>query len=150
MIQANEIRLGNYFYYENKIVEIEKINQHGVNERNVYSYVERNDEPLSTERIIIKTPISFFELQPIPLTHEILKNAGFTYETLEDAYLVVIENENYPLKLFIRLTNATNILFIKAFNNIIIYSTGNIYFHNLQNLYFPFSNKELHINLTNN
>lgn len=117
MIKANELRLGNYFIEDG---EIKTVNSHTFNS------------------------VVFDDLQPIPLTPEILENCGFEFKTGWKANGGEIEVEQYELNtscgLFDASCSSTGAMIIswrdKDFPKC-------DYLHQLQNLFFAITGKEL-------
>lgn len=134
MIKANELRLGNYFKLGVKYVDLKSFTRTDIYPIETTIYVGYNDR-------LKNHPIAFGELEPIPLTEEILLKCGFVtrYPNVNDKYF---EFEEFIINSFSRG---------KAFKlniNCAIYTDLEIkHLHQLQNLYFALTNKELEIKL---
>lgn len=131
MIQANELRIGNYVneYYWNNIkncYSLELIKIKGIYE----THIVCNEEDA----------YNLSELKPIPLTEEILFKCGFVeeYEDEEDNSYFVNSSVEIMKVLF------KQEFFLENIDNI---SLKIKYLHQLQNLYFALIGKELEINL---
>lgn len=123
MIEANELRLNNWVYS----LEVGS---------NVQITLLSNDNWLGLSSVTWDQP-SFEEIEPIPLTEEILLKCGFiefgqgfihdkmrysdVFKIREDGYIVYVSNN--------------------------VYITKVMYLHQLQNLYWCLCGKELEINL---
>lgn len=124
MIQANELRIGNLVNVNGETIEVSDINSLGID--NHYGEVK----------------YELSELQPIPLTEDILLKCGFEiekhydskYELNHGQYIFVIDFLTF-LKIYIKGVDEC-LFFDEAVNG----------FHQLQNLYFALTNEELTIN----
>ena len=81
MIQANELRIGNKVYYNGMIVTIQQILSDSVM---AYSIADMPDDEYS-----------FSEINPIPLSPEILEKCGFKEVFTKDWYSIRINDESY-------------------------------------------------------
>jgi hypothetical protein len=121
MIEANELRLTNLVLFNKMVLSFDRINKHK-------SFLKQEKTGLLFE-------CSISELQPIPLTREILLKCGAQLDEEDDSY-VFIESGFY-----VSVNDKSEaILFYKneelcEFN----------YLHQLQNLYFALTNEELKI-----
>ena len=123
MIQANELRIGNYISYD-KIEKLPTIVE------GIYF-----DEEYERQSIICRHVEDFInEFEPIPLTEEWLLKFGF---------VKFIELQVYQLQGF-------EIAFEKGFFWYMLDTRGEIqvtYLHDLQNLYFAITKTELTIDI---
>lgn len=74
MVNPNELRIGNYVFYKNNEIEVQTIDDGGINE-------DRDgpvDEGGSLYRI--KRGLSYEDIDHIPLTVEWLERCGFTWD----------------------------------------------------------------------
>jgi hypothetical protein len=146
MIQANELRIGNLFYfnnpsawnnYLNEIVVISKIkNEITEKEKETWKYSFG-----SVSFYLLKDKNETFNqfsqyIKPIPLTEEILLKCGFV-KGFDNFYR---KNKSYMIEICffdkgILVTNQSVCL------------SGIKHLHQLQNLYFALTCKELEINL---
>jgi hypothetical protein len=126
-MKANELRIGNWVDVNGKFCKVESISHDGIN------YTDETDhyEDQSYNYILW---CSIFD--PIPLTHEILKKAGFV--SFEDGW--------YGLTPFRKGYMWTWNIYDRH-----LQWNGNIvpcqYLHQLQNLYFALTGEELNIEL---
>jgi len=125
MIQANELRIGNYLH-DPKTGSWLKVIQIDI-DGNISTYVmDRTKFPLPDG----------WSTSPIPLTPEILENCGFEklphYFSVERFHITKQDNSDYWWTAFNK--NNAHINKIK-------------YLHQLQNLYFALTGQELTINL---
>lgn len=125
MIQAKELRIGNYLYYRDKESFLE-----------VVSLGSRFET--INERGLLYGSDDIEEYKPIPLTEEILLKCGFEYSSkdwLELKYKNLIFNTDRSVNMSVVYLNTCNDwLEIK-------------HLHQLQNLYFALTGKELEIKL---
>ena len=117
MINPHELRIGNYVSCQDKIFSIATIE--GVPRL----------RPLPGGIVLNPT---FDEIEPIPLTSEILDKLGFNDKTgLSDMHLspihLMLEEKGYFMRLFNSYVNKNPIK----------------YLHQLQNLYFAIAGKEI-------
>jgi hypothetical protein len=138
MIQANELRIGNWFSYvlkygvwTTKYEKVESIHDNGVN---VYS-------SSFYDSTVIEADYEFKDINPVPLTPEILEKAGFK-EYLKG---IAFTNDHYVINLkegkFFRWEVEG------GYGAWFILSDYCQYVHQLQNLYFALTGEELQINL---
>lgn len=123
MIQANELRLGNWVDYKGKYYQI----YDGIRS---LSIDDLDSESLDSHLKNIK----LLDLRPIPITEEILLKCGF--ERL-GKYTFVCDNALMQLEIDV-ITN-------KLVHSILAIEVK--YLHQLQNLYYFLCGKELEINL---
>ena len=129
MMQANELRIGNYIrLFDTK--ECYKI--HLVSK----GVVQVEGEILGGE--VLKTN----NINPIPLTPEILEKCGFVWSHLEEEYVltskvgvIFLSKDGYSV------STGTNDSFIR------IFGLTCKYLHQLQNLYFALTGEELNVQL---
>jgi len=127
MIQATELRIGNYLFHEGDIYRIfSSIDRYGVD----------LDSEILDRHIAL---VSYQNLHPIPLTPEILEACGFTneYEHKWSHGLVEIIGRMPHFKTGYLLLNGeerTN------------WACNYFYLHQLQNLYYALTGKELTYN----
>ena len=133
MIQANELRIGNYVNTNNGIDIIKGIFLECL------SFDNRGNENVSTYNYYLKLPIG--ACNPIPLTEELLLKCGFEkvgtkggYSFDKDKLSIVFKNVFYE--------NGRT-----YFNSWCILEHSIKYLHQLQNLYFALTQTELQINL---
>jgi hypothetical protein len=119
MIKANELRLGNYFLWKCKPKKVKHIWPYGVG--------------ITTEEGDDWTQVLEIEdIEPIPLTLEILEGAGF-------------ENWNknkYANNVICLTLNGDGFLYLANQRHVNLF-----YLHQLQNLYFSLTGEELNIKL---
>ena len=127
MIQANELRIGNYLQFGDKTMRAGNL----VNGE--FWYVQDLD--------CVRT-VNLSDIEPIPLTEKILSKCGFEKVNHINNYSFFSYNRKNGNKNFICdiYENTTRI------NS---YSIGNHvqYLHQLQNLYFALTGKELEVEL---
>lgn len=135
MIQANELRIGNYVIihcpdFENKYQKIQNIHQNG-------TFIDGN-------------PYSISELQPIELTEDVLLKCGFV--RYEDKGVVGLDySEPEEMTIWYEYKKLTIVQWGEK--TPFYFSNHNLrvelkYLHTLQNLYYILSNnQELQINL---
>lgn len=121
---ANELRIGNYVYYNDKVISIAP---HAINE--FYYIGDTHSESLVDRRCY----------EPIELTEEILLKCGF-----------ILLDKNYDIQDFnvyklgdFTYNTSHNVFW---FNNIYSFNQPK-YLHQLQNLYFALTGYELEIQL---
>lgn len=137
MIQANELRIGNYFKWISTD-EIEVVKD--ITGRKKYPSVNN---------------VNLTDAIGIPLTEDILLKCGFVpfnYSDKEKGF--IIENEKASKSIYIRTYAEPNISgFFNVFNRSecnwqeIQFISKVKYIHQLQNLYFAFTQQELNIKL---
>ena len=122
MIQPNELRIGDIFYFKGELTAITYAY--------LYEFVKGN-----------------VHLVPVELTPDILEAAGFKYNQLTENYEIFIDFEG-----LIALNKYDYSIFIGADNEDRGYtgrtSTACKYLHQLQNLYYCLTGEELQIDLT--
>jgi len=133
MIQANELRIGNYVrQYDYDFYEDDKFKANTFNDVQVGLY--------TIDLIHKKDEFTFIE--PIPLTGEILLkcgfdgniNLGFGNDAIELNYITTDNHFQFEYGL-------------PGTNKVIWLLTQVKYLHQLQNLYFALTNQELQVNL---
>jgi hypothetical protein len=134
MVKANELRIGNWFYYNNAL-------------KRIVAITSGNTVKLNTLPKMIEDDI--LELIPIPLTPELLENCGFIRSgCLNDT---VYWNEQARISYsFGNYAYPSEDLRSKPHVEIgrqQIYPKRLMYLHQLQNLYFSLTNQELTIHL---
>lgn len=129
MIDKNEMRIGNYFIGENKIIWLSQI-RHAENVKE-WSYKGWHEE--TKQRI----EVNFFDAEPIPLTTEILQK-----------YLLVkgLNNKKYEINDWFEIAEFEGKFYLSV-NCEYLTDTEIIYVHELQNLYYILTQKELIIQL---
>jgi hypothetical protein len=133
MIQANELRLGNLVYFT------------GNGNNNICPVTElwRNELEVSYVGNSLCLKYDNEDLQPIPLTPELLEKCGFVKDGYEDA---VWYQRQFPvigeLCTSDRLHPLGNFVFDTDTDTLKIF-----YLHQLQNLYHSLTGKELNIKL---
>lgn len=132
MIQAKELRIGNWFQYFSKEYSsgaiygtIESIYEEGVN---VYASSSYDTAYLECER-------KFIDMHPIPLTPEILEKAGFE---LFPWGWVKKSSKDFGVRLTVK-----SFMYEVSGNNPVCLD----YLHQLQNLYFSLTGEELNVQL---
>lgn len=133
MIETKELRIGNYVLYKNNEIEVQAIDDGGINE----DWDGPVDEGGNLYRI--KRGLSYEDLDPIPITSEWLKRCGF------------VNGDKYRRSEYDGPNNIT-IGEVSAGSNAfeLLGSEWPIgkpfkYLHHLQNLYFALTNEELAI-----
>lgn len=133
MIKANELRKGNLVQtgiIEKVIIEVKTIHEDGVNETFSEFDLDYPDSPP------LRNVRKFEDLEPIPLTAEILERYGFTYTAsfgecrFSKDELEMDENFN-PL--------------VQEKDEYLFYGKRIDYLHELQNFYYDLNKKELEI-----
>lgn len=116
MIKANELRIGNWVMYDNRLFQIESIS---------------NPFPcLNTDEFGIGV-VDWNNIQPIPLTPEILENFGFENW----------DKKKYSNDVLCLTVNGDGYLYLANQRHVNIF-----YLHQLQNLYFALTGEELTYN----
>lgn len=140
MIQANELRIGNYFFYSKQIRKVDSICKEGVN---IELSIDTNIAS------ILATPFNL--ISPIPLTPEILENwCGFEKK----------QNKWYNIKYFTDCEVAAEVMCISINLGTFRCSIYDVdepspcmtglrieYLHQLQNLHFSLTGKELPVTI---
>jgi hypothetical protein len=131
MIQANELRIGNWVLHMGEMVQIDAID---------------SDESLniladSTGNIASRCDIA----HPVPLTPELLEHCGFKLsQSLGGYYLFLFDSDCTflwtPKGLELHIDNETELKILSAKQESKI-----LYLHQLQNLYFALTGQELTI-----
>jgi len=127
MIQANELRIGNYLHYRDKESFLE-----------VVSLGSRFET--INERGLLYGSDDIEEYNPIPLTEEILLKCGFE-KTKYNFYIKRYNSKHYLL------TNFNKGYTEMCVNKICGGQAVTKYLHQLQNLYFALTGEELEIKL---
>lgn len=133
MIQANELRIGNWVLKDDTYRKVEAISI-------PYHHL------LSLRNKVLLEECQFNEIQPIPLTEEILLKCGFEKDGVPAGFTIIDKFQiRYCYKDIIKNTWQWS---FEAFDddNWIGISKPQ-YLHQLQNLYFPLTGEELEINL---
>ena len=141
-MEAKELRIGNYIKSHDEIIEVSSI-EDGI-KSNIVSCVCGYANIGDTKDVFIYG-IEIGEVEPIPLTEEILLSCGFEK----------IDTKNIPLgyyyaKFPICIIPNESGNDIEIMDNDYSINMGNNspkYLHQLQNLYFALTGKELEINL---
>lgn len=131
MIQANELRIGNYFTYRGTILKVDK-------------YTFQSEWLLS-------------EAKPITLTYKIVSKCGFVKNNEVDhiSFDIHLDKYNtlalskwfYTDRKFRGLHLLHRTVIGKEYSLPPNIDTENMYLHQLQNLYFALTNQELNIQL---
>jgi hypothetical protein len=124
MIQANELRIGNYIYFENKIITVNYIAENHI------GYGKGNF-----------APISFNDFAPIPLDENILVKCGFDYVTM-GIFKASDKNFDFPI---IKWSGEVARYTTYNVRGEVRTITELNYLHELQNLYWFLCKKELTI-----
>lgn len=128
-MKANELRIGNYVYHniygEKQVLKITNITDYAVN--------------LDISNGDVSDQIDLDEIEPIPLTEELLEKCGFTKvgSNYEKDWLLLhthLERQTFDFLLYESSSGK-----LKA--------TPILYLHQLQNLYFALTGEELKIDL---
>jgi len=139
MIKANELRIGNLVLYGTDFCEIKTIGN--------YQAQISIPDAMPTER-------DFEDLEPIPLTEEIISKTHFHRETLNDNVKTEMrKNEQGNWFAIIHLSTSTH-LYIRHTGQIDVGGITHLshikYLHQLQNLFFSLIEKELQLTHANN
>ena len=134
MIQANELRIGNYVYYkkDRNYYDIRALCRDRVHPINI---VEHDGN------IRYAIDCTLEDLQPIPLTPEILESCG---AKKEDDYLIL---DMQIIQLAYDLSEKKITFDLYADFHLEPFEIECNYLHQLQNLYFALTGEELKINL---
>lgn len=134
MIETKELRIGNYVLYKNNEIEVQTIDDGGINE----DWDGPVDEGGNLYRI--KRGLSYEDIDPIPLTPEWLGRSGFVIETITDS----VDDEGDIIKGY---THWTNGKFCFHFSDGKVEGREHIkYLHLFQNWYYFSIGEELTIN----
>ena len=140
MIKANELRIGNYVYQNNIPIYINSID-------NDYEIINIGIET-GHEGAAWLTGIKLQELDPIPLTPEILEKAGFVKLDTEMSGCKVWDIPNTHWRVAMSYRDET---MFKLWHRQVSPPTWRLvefeYLHQLQNLYFALTENELTVNL---
>lgn len=132
MIAANELRIGNWVMYDNRLFQIEAIS--------------RSLPCLNTDEFGIGV-VDWNNLQPIPLTTEILEKCGFEKglsEWYNKKYFTDCKESAEVMELQINLKSFRCGIFDTDFGGTNAMTAKRIeHLHQLQNLYFALTNTEL-------
>jgi hypothetical protein len=139
-MQINELRIGNWVRGENKykkteeFIKVESIHYKGIN---VYDDTEYGHP-------VIEADYSFEDLQPIPLTSELLEKCGFVLDKGVGVWFDKKENDGFRFTFTLWDSYEGGYLFTREMpsNHIPVF-----YLHQLQNLYFALTGEELNIEL---
>jgi len=134
MIQANELRIGNWFKESTRYFQVEEIKKTGV--RSTYIRTDNKESPSSL--------FSLNDIDPIPLTPEMLEKAGFVCDW--DTYRLDIKGSGV---IDWSDDGSVGIGDIGDSRDRFLFA-GNgpcKYVHQLQNLYWCLCGEELEINL---
>lgn len=121
MIQANELRIGNW---------VEWVFPNRNNQPNKFQFCEI--ESIRTSLVgVLGSAYGYDQIQPIPLTPEILEKCGFEFDTItfSKSYLLLAEGDNG----FDVWVGGLSKVKLNPIN----------YLHQLQNLYFALTGEEL-------
>lgn len=130
MIQANELRIGNLVNF--KLLVLGKDNYCPV------TCIKPKDCVVAYKGNDLVLPYGAPDLQPIPITHEILEKCGFNRGMLWNEFQI-----NQQLRFYADIDETKCHLFDKQDNNL-----GEAhYLHQLQNLYFALTGLDLTLNL---
>ena len=122
MINANELRIGNWVRFKHLFCLIITIKQ--------------DNCEIQSDRIIVNS--NYDDINPIPLTTEILENCGF--EELEgNIYYKFFDYKEF--RVFIRKENNSVFMYWKG--NTVDDSVNNLPIHRLQNIIFALTGEEL-------
>lgn len=132
MIQANELRKGNWVNYKGINYFVTQIM---LNELEV-AHIDENNQTTRTS--------NYNEVSPIPLTSEILHNCGLIkQERFHYSNVFSSEEGNFIIN---QLRDSCEVSYGLDGNLALIWKT-NLFLHQFQNLYFALTAKELHITL---
>ena len=128
MLEPTDLRIGNHIDYERTTHIVESLDKEGL----VHRWHKMPFDELSN-----CYDTNYKNIEPIPLTKELLIKCGFTKSGSFRYYIRDIDN--LFLQIFFELYFVDNII---SYNNQPI-----SYLHDLQNLYYVLYKKELQINL---
>lgn len=124
MINARELRIGNYVLYKESMAEVSEI---GLKHIYAFTFYREAKTPTGTENV----SLSIEDLKPIPLNEELLLKCG-----LKPHYFG-IKTYYHPL---IELDHDFKLMGID-------YNVQIKYLHQLQNIYFDLTGQELEVTL---
>lgn len=128
MIQANQLRLGNWIEYDNRFFQIDTIAE-------VFPTLNTGEFGIGV--------VDWNNIKPIELTEERLLQCGFIIRTQDDdAFAEYHHNGIFFKSTVFDVTEKCSVLVIIGLGKIEVH-----YLHQLQNLYFALTGKELEINL---
>jgi len=128
MIQASELRIGNYLSdFQDRLVKVNAIREHGIRCR--YNRRDTGEEHSSL--------YDCSNLSPIPLTPEILEKCGFEKRGKNGYY-----GNGKGNLLYIDISN-NSLLQAGAYDSWAILTTKLQHLHQLQNLYYALTGEEL-------
>ena len=125
MIAANELRIGNWVMYDNRLFQIEAIS--------------RSLPCLNTDEFGIGV-VDWNNINPIPLTPEILEKCGLKNGNSELDRNVFYSTNKHLAQFSVNISGSFGI-YVGVF--IALRSVHLEYLHQLQNLYFALTNEEL-------
>ena len=125
MIAANELRMGNWVMYDNRLFQIEAIS--------------RSLPCLNTDEFGIGV-VDWNNINPIPLTPEILEKCGLKNGNSELDRNVFYSTNKHLAQFSVNISGSFGI-YVGVF--IALRSVHLEYLHQLQNLYFALTNEEL-------
>lgn len=125
MIAANELRIGNWVMYDNRLFQIEAIS--------------RSLPCLNTDEFGIGV-VDWNNINPIPLTPEILEKCGLKNGNSELDRNVFYSTNKHLAQFSVNISGSFGI-YVGVF--IALRSVHLEYLHQLQNLYFALTNTEL-------
>lgn len=125
MIQSNELRIGNWVMYDNRLFQIEAIS--------------RSLPCLNTDEFGIGV-VDWNNINPIPLTPEILEKCGLKNGNSELDRNVFYSTNKHLAQFSVNISGSFGI-YVGVF--IALRSVHLEYLHQLQNLYFALTNTEL-------
>jgi hypothetical protein len=141
MIEANQLRLGNYLQWDNAYYKVKYVGETiglDISDTNGEGATQKfQHNPVYSHNIN--------ELQPVPLTPELLEKAGFEYEraTWGDKKCIAFFTDDVTdkgmycyLGVWNYIDDQKGIGYVK-------------YLHSLQNLYYALTGEELEVNLLN-
>lgn len=135
MIKANELRVGNWVN-RNDLDGVYTVRSVCIDRVHPINLIERD----SVKNINWACECALSELEPIPLTPEILEKAGFEEDKLHECYVIWNSVSNVAIEFF---DNQLQLVGQNSAEEI-----GHIkHLHQLQNLYFALTGEELNINL---
>lgn len=135
-MKANELRIGNWAKYSFKQGIVDRISQDNCD--------------IVTDNMIIK--VSYDDLEPIPLTEEILLKCGFKerlFDWYELEYNTDYEEESEKMKIAYNCGSKRFAVYdANEEDYIAVFTAKRVhYLHQLQNLFYALTNEELQIEL---